>query len=334
MNKFQVAINGFGRIGRIFTRIALESDLFEVAAINDLTDVETLAHLFKYDSVHGRFKGTVEVQNGHLVINGKTIEVKSEANPENISWQGIDLIVEASGRFRKFEDAQKHIDAGAKRVLLTAPPKSKGIAQYVYGINHEQLSRDETIFSNASCTTNSSAHLVKMVDDQWGIENGFLTTVHAYTSDQRLHDAPHADLRRARAAANSIIPTSTGAAKAIINLFPHLEGRFQGNAARVPVLNGSYTDLTLLLKKEATVEALNAHIKEASETSLKGILEYNVDPIVSTDIVGNPHSGIFDSTLTESFGKLVKLISWYDNEYGYSSRLVDLVKYYLKSVYS
>ncbi|MCB0737289.1 MAG: type I glyceraldehyde-3-phosphate dehydrogenase [Bacteroidetes bacterium] len=328
----KVAVNGFGRIGRIFTRIALEQNEFEIVAINDLASVSTLAHLFKYDSVHGRFNGTVETTESELILNGKAIKVYSEPNPENLNWTGIDLLLEASGRFRKLEEAQLHIHAGARRVLLSAPPKSPEIGQYVMGLNHTQLTNNELIFSNASCTTNSCAHIVKLIDDSWGIENGFLTTVHAYTSDQRIHDAPHSDLRRARAAANSIIPTSTGAAKAIIKLFPHLEGRFQGNAARVPVLDGSFTDLTLLLRNPASVEEINACIKLATENELNGIVEYTTEPLVSTDIIGNNHSGVFDSSLTESFGKLVKLITWYDNEFGYSARLVDLVKYYLTNV--
>lgn len=330
MAKLRIGINGFGRIGRIFTRIAVEKANIEIVAINDLTDTETLAQLFKYDSVHGRFSGTVVAGDSELFINDKPIRVTSESDPENINWTGVDMVLEASGRFRKRDDAEKHLKGGAKKVLLSAPPKSPDIEQFVLGVNHDKITGNETILSNASCTTNSIAYLVKHIDERWGIENGFLTTVHAFTSDQRLHDAPHRDLRRARAATNSIIPTSTGAAKAIVKLFPHLEGRFIGNAARVPVIDGSYTDLTLLLRDSASVDDINDHIYQLCQNELKGLVEYNVDPIVSVDIIGNGHSGIFDSTLTSSFGKLVKVISWYDNEYGYSSRLVDLASYFHK----
>lgn len=330
MTKLKIGINGFGRIGRIFTRIALEKGNIEIVAINDLTDTETLAQLFKYDSVHGRFAGTVTAHNGELVINDKSIRVTAEPNPENINWADVDMVLEASGRFRKREEAEKHLKAGAKKVLLSAPPKSPDIEQFVLGVNQNKITGKETILSNASCTTNSVAHIVKHIDNRWGIENGFLTTVHAFTSDQRLHDAPHKDLRRARAATNSIIPTSTGAAKAIVKLFPHLDGHFVGNAARVPVIDGSYTDLTLMLKESASVDDINGYIHQLCQNELKGLVEYNVDPIVSVDIIGNPHSGIFDSTLTSSFGKLVKVVSWYDNEYGYSSRLVDLAGYFHK----
>jgi len=332
MTKLKVAINGFGRIGRIFLREALKKDSLEIVAINDLTAVETLAHLFKYDSVHRMYSGTVEVADGDLIIDGKKIKVTAERNPEALPWAeyNVDFVLESTGVFRKPEKARLHLSAGAKKVLLSAPPKGSGVNTYVLGVNESELTADEDIISNASCTTNSCAHIVKHIDEQWGIEKGFLTTIHAYTSDQRLQDAPHSDLRRARAAARSMIPTSTGAANAVVKLFPHLEGIFQGNAVRVPVEDGSITSLTFLIKKDARVEEINSSFKALINNSLPGILSYNEDPIVSVDIVSNPHSGIFDATLTESMGNLIKVNSWYDNEYGYSARCSDLMVYYHK----
>lgn len=332
MTKLKVAINGFGRIGRIFLREALKKDTLEIVAINDLSAVETLAHLFKYDSVHRMYQGTVSIDNGDLIIDGRRIKVSAERDPEALPWgeYNIDFVLESTGVFRKPEKAQLHLKAGAKKVMLSAPPKGSGINTYVLGVNESELTAQEDIISNASCTTNSCAHIVKHIDEQWGIDKGFLTTIHAYTSDQRLQDAPHSDLRRARAAARSMIPTSTGAANAVVKLFPHLKGIFQGNAIRVPVEDGSITSLTFLMKKEASVAEINSSFKILIDSKLSGILSYNEDPIVSIDIVSNPHSGIFDATLTESMGNLIKVNSWYDNEYGYSSRCSDLMVYYHK----
>lgn len=333
MSKLRVAINGFGRIGRIFLREALKNDALEVVAINDLSDVDTLAHLFKYDSVHRMFNGTVSTDQGDLVINHHRIKFSSERNPEQLAWGelNIDFVLESTGIFRTLDKAQLHLKAGAKKVMLSAPPKSSEIKTYVLGVNEGDITAEEDIISNASCTTNSCAHIVKHIDDTWGIQKGFLTTIHAYTGDQRLHDAPHSDLRRARAASRSMIPTSTGAANAVVNLFPHLKGIFQGNAVRVPVEDGSITTLTFLLEKDAGVEELNSSFKNLIDSRLSGILSYNTDPIVSVDIISNPHSGIFDASLTESIGNLVKVNSWYDNEYGYSTRCADLLAYYHKT---
>ena len=330
MKRSRIAINGFGRIGRIFLREALKNDAIEVLAINDLSSVETLAHLFKYDSVHRIAQAEVGVEGGDLVIDGRRIRVFAERNPENLPWAelGIDFVLESTGVFRTREKAEAHIKAGAKRVMLSAPPKGKGVNSYVYGINEEHLTAEEDIISNASCTTNSCAHAVKHIDEQWGINKGFLTTIHAYTSDQRLHDAPHRDLRRARAAARSMIPTSTGAAKAVVKLFPHLKGRFQGNAIRVPVEDGSITALTFLLEKEVDVETINSSFKSLANNELSGILQYTEDPIVSVDVLSNTHSGVFDAGLTEAMGNLVRINIWYDNEYGYSTRCVDLLAYH------
>lgn len=328
----KVAINGFGRIGRIVLRQALKNDNIEVVGINDLTDVDTLAYLFKYDSIHKMYNGSVSVDGGDLIIDGKRIKVSAIKDPAQLPWGelGVDFVVESTGIFRSLETAGLHLKAGAKKVMVSAPPKGAGINAYVLGVNENKLTADEDIISNASCTTNSCAHIVNHIDQNWGIEKGFLTTIHAFTSDQRLHDAPHSDLRRARAASRSMIPTSTGAANAVIKLFPHLAGKFSGSAIRVPTEDGSITDMTFLVNKEVTAEEINASFKTLIDGRLNGILQYNVDPIVSVDIITNPHSGIFDSTLTSSLGKLIKVSSWYDNEFGYSSRCVDLLDFYSK----
>lgn len=327
MKPIRVAINGFGRIGRMSLRVMLKRTNIEVVAINDLTDSKTLAHLFKYDSVHGRFDGTVTHEADALIINGKRIRVTAEKDPAVLPWKAldIDVVVECTGHFLDMAGATKHITAGAKKVVLSAPPKGNDIKTVVIGINDSILSPDDVIVSNASCTTNCAAPMIKVLDDNWGINDGYITTIHSYTGDQRLHDAPHKDLRRARAAAVSMIPTSTGAAKAITKIFPHLEGKLGGCGIRVPVPDGSVTDITVQLKKEVTVEAINAAFKQAAETSLKGILEYTEDPIVSIDVVGNPHSCLFDAEFTSIVGDMVKVFGWYDNEMGYSNRLVDLV---------
>ena len=324
----RIAINGFGRIGRVFLRNILDRKGVEVVAVNDLTDTKTLAHLFKYDSVHRGFKGEVGYDDNNLVINGRVIRVLSEKDPAALPWKelAIDLVIESTGKFISQSGAQSHLSAGAKQVIISAPPADKKIPTIVLGVNDDKTDLRSPILSNASCTTNNVAPMVKILDDNWGIVDGYITTVHSMTGDQNLHDAPHKDLRRARAASASIIPTSTGAAKAITNIFPHLEGRLGGAGIRVPVLNGSLTDFTCSLKKPATVEAINAAFKAAADGPMKSILEYTEDPIVSTDILDNTHSCIFDAQLTSIVGGLVKVVGWYDNEMGYSSRLEDLVE--------
>jgi len=320
-----LAINGFGRIGRVFLRGALEKNI-NVVAINDLGDPATLAHLFKYDTVHRGFKGKVTHDSEALIIDGKRILVFSEADPKNLPWKelNIDLVLESTGKFTTRSGAEKHLKAGARQVLISAPA-DKDIPMYVLGVNDHYIDIHADILSNASCTTNNVAPMLKILDDKWGILDGYITTIHSMTGDQNLHDAPHKDLRRARAASASIIPTSTGAAKAVTNIFPHLDGKLGGAGIRVPVLNGSLTDFTCILKQPATITEINAAFKSAAENELKGILEYTEDPIVSVDILDNPHSCIFDAQLTSIVGDLVKVVGWYDNESGYSARLVDLV---------
>ena len=322
----RVAINGFGRIGRIFLRNVLASGNIQVVAINDLTDTHTLAHLFKYDSVHRGFKGTVTADDEYLYINNQKIKVLSEREPSLLPWKemDIDLVIESTGKFITRQGAEQHLAAGAKQVIISAPSADKNVPTIVLGVNDDVIDLHSPILSNASCTTNNVAVMVKILDDNWGIIDGYITTVHSMTGDQNLHDAPHKDLRRARAASGSIIPTSTGAAKAITSIFPHLNGRLGGAGIRVPVLNGSLTDFTCSLKKLPTVQEINAAFKQAADGPMKDILEYTEDPIVSTDILGNPHSCIFDALLTSVVGGLVKVVGWYDNEMGYSSRLVDL----------
>lgn len=328
MKKIKVAINGFGRIGRVAFRVMLEKENIEVVAINDLTDSRTLAHLLKYDSVHGIINADIKYEDKCIVVNGRKITVYAEKDPAVLPWKAldIDVVIESTGFFLNRETAGKHIAAGAKKVIISAPPSSNDIKTVVLGINDEILDMNDTIISNASCTTNCAAPMIKILDENWGLEDGYITTVHSYTGDQRLHDAPHKDLRRARAAALSIVPTSTGAAKAITKIFPHLEGKLGGCGMRVPVPDGSLTDITCVLKKEVTVKEINAAFKKAAEGTLKGILEYTEDPIVSIDIVGNPHSCIYDAEFTSVVGNMVKVIAWYDNEYGYSNRLCDLIQ--------
>ena len=328
MSNYRVAINGFGRIGRIFLRRALEKNNFEIIAINDLTDVKTLAHLFKYDSVHGRFSGTVEVSGNDLLVNGKLIRVYAEKDPAKLPWKTlyIDLVMESTGHFLDREHANLHIQAGAKKVVLSAPPKGSDIKTIVLGVNDNLLTQDDVIISNASCTTNCAAPMIRVIHENFEIESAYITTVHSYTGDQRLHDSPHKDLRRARAAAENIVPTSTGAAKAITLTYPDLIGKIGGAGIRVPVKDGSLTDITCIINKNTTVEEINALFKVAAADELKGILSYTEDPIVSIDIVGDPHSCIFDAQLTHVIGKMVKIVGWYDNEYGYSSRLADLIE--------
>ncbi len=322
----KVGINGFGRIGRLVFRRGLELGGFDFVGVNDITDPATLAHLLKYDSVHGRFDGTVEVDGSDLIVNGDRLKITAERDPANLDWSGVDVVVESTGIFRKREQCMNHINAGAKKVVLTVPPKDQVDAVVVMGVNDGILTGDEKIISNASCTTNCLAPMVKVLHQSFGIEYGFMTTVHAYTNDQRLLDLPHKDLRRARAAAANIIPTTTGAAKAVGKVMPELDGKLDGMALRVPVPDGSITDLVATLAREVSAGEVNEAMRAAAEGSMKGIIEYCTDPVVSTDIVGNDHSCIFDSELTMAKGKMVKVVGWYDNEWGYSCRVVDLIK--------
>lgn len=324
----KVGINGFGRIGRLVFRRGLELGDIEFAGINDLTDAATLAHLLKYDSVHGRFNGDVSADGDSLIVNGNKIKITAEKDPSNLNWGelGVDVVIESTGVFRTQEACEKHIEAGAKKVILTVPAKGDIDATVVLGVNDEILTGDEKVLSNASCTTNCLAPVAKVLNDKFGLEKGLMTTIHAFTNDQRLLDLPHSDLRRARAAAVSIIPTTTGAAKAVGKVIPELNGKLDGYALRVPTPDGSLTDLTAVLGKEVTKEEVNSAIKEAADGPMKGILEYTEDPIVSIDIVGNPHSSIFDGLSTMVNGNVVKIVSWYDNEWGYSCRVVDLLK--------
>jgi glyceraldehyde 3-phosphate dehydrogenase len=323
----KVGINGFGRIGRLVFRRSLELGGFDFVGINDLTDAKTLAHLLKYDSVHGKFKGEIKVEGNDIIVNGDRITITAEKDPANLEWKklGADVVIESTGIFRTKEACMKHIDAGAKKVILTVPSKGEVDATVVLGVNDDVIKGDEKVVSNASCTTNCLAPMVKVLNDAFGIERGFMTTVHSYTNDQRLLDLPHSDLRRARSAALSIIPTTTGAAKAVTKVIPELKGRLDGYSLRVPTPDGSITDFVAVLKKEVTVEEVNAAVKKTAEGNMKGILEYTEDPIVSADIVGNPSSCVFDSLSTMVNGNLVKVVGWYDNEWGYSCRVVDLL---------
>ena len=330
MTKVRVAINGFGRIGRITFRALLKKENVEVVAFNDLTDTTTLAHLLKYDSVHGRFDGTVTVDGDYLIINDKKIRVYAERNPADLPWKelNIDIVAECTGIFRKREQMNKHIEAGAKKVLLSVPSAAPDDvdATIVLGVNDNELKPEHKLVSNASCTTNCLSPVAKVLNDNFGIKTGLMNTIHSYTNDQIILDSPHKDLRRARSAAVSIIPTSTGAAKAIGLVIPELDGKLHGLAMRVPTPDGSIVDLTCELEKVPTVEEINAAMKAAAEGPMKGVLEYCTDPIVSVDIIGNTHSSIFDSGLTMVKGNIVKVVSWYDNEAGYSNRLADMLE--------
>ncbi|HKL38898.1 MAG TPA: type I glyceraldehyde-3-phosphate dehydrogenase [Bacteroidales bacterium] len=332
MAKLKLAINGFGRIGRSVFRIAAERENIDIVGINDITDTKTLAHLLKYDSNYGKFNGTVESQDGYLVVNGKKIKVSAEKDPSGIPWDDTpDVVVESTGVFRKKEDSKggygDHLKNGAKKVLLTVPAKDEIDRMVVLGVNDDDLKPEDQCVSNASCTTNCLAPVVKVLHDEFGIEQGLMTTIHSYTADQNLQDAPHKDLRRARAAALSQIPTTTGAATAAGKVIPELKGKLDGKAVRVPTPTGSLVDFTANLKKEVTIEEVNAAMKKYAEGPMKGILGYTEDPIVSADIVGDPRSSIFDaqSTMVMS-GNMVKVVSWYDNEWGYSQRVVDLAE--------
>ncbi len=328
MAKVKVGINGFGRIGRLVMRSILkyQSDEIEVVGINDLTDTKTLAHLFKYDSVHGKFDGEVKAEGDNLVINGSKIGVTAERDPANLKWgeRGAEVIVESTGIFRDDKGASKHLEAGAKKVIISAPGKGD-LQTIVIGVNDGELDKSRTVYSNASCTTNCLAPMVKVLDDAFGIEQGFMTTVHAYTGDQQIVDGPHKDLRRARAAAANIVPTTTGAAAAVGLVLPHLDGKLDGMAVRVPVPDGSLTDFTAWVSKDVTEEQVLDAFKKAAGGEMKGVLEFSDEPLVSSDIIGNPHSCIFDSTSTKVDGRMVKVVGWYDNEAGYSARTAELI---------
>ncbi|NBC27967.1 MAG: type I glyceraldehyde-3-phosphate dehydrogenase [Bacteroidetes bacterium] len=328
MAKVKVGINGFGRIGRLVMRSILkhQSDDIEVVGINDLTDATTLAHLFKYDSVHGTYEGEVSAEGDNLVIDGKKIGITAERDPANLKWgeRGAEVIIESTGIFRDDKGASKHLDAGAKKVIISAPGKGD-LQTIVLGVNDDEIDKSNDIFSNASCTTNCLAPMVKVLDDAFGVKQGFMTTIHAYTGDQQIVDGPHKDLRRARAAAANIVPTTTGAAAAVGLVLPHLDGKLDGGAVRVPVPDGSLTDFTVVLNKEVSESDVLSAFKKAADGEMKGILEYSEQELVSSDIIGNPHSCIFDSKMTKVDGNVVKVIGWYDNEAGYSARTAELV---------
>ena len=322
-----VAINGFGRIGRRVFRLLQDYPNINIVAINDLSDVKTLSHLLKYDSIHGVFKGDVTHDATHIIANGKKVVLLNHNHPKNINWTpyNVDFVIEASGKFKTNEALDYHIKNGAKRVILSVPPETDDIKTIVLGVNESILDGSEKIISNASCTTNNAAPMIAVIEDLCGINEAYITTIHSYTTDQSLHDQPHRDLRRARAAGQSIVPTTTGAAKALTKIFPELSNAIGGCGIRVPVANGSLTDITFNVKKTVTINEVNAAFKTAAQEQYKGVLEYTEDPIVSIDIVGNTHSCIFDAQMTSVIGNMVKIIGWYDNETGYSSRVIDLI---------
>ncbi len=324
-----VAINGFGRIGRLVFRELFGKKDFQIVAINDLMDTKTLAHLLKRDSVHGTYKQNVEAGENCIIVNGTSIKVLSEKAPENLPWNdlNVDFVVESTGIFRSKEEVSKHLQAGARKVIISAPAKGDVDATIVLGVNHETLKKEDKIISNASCTTNCLAPVMKVITDNFDVKSAFMTTIHSYTMDQRLLDYPHKDLRRARAAALNIVPTTTGAASATGKVIPVLKGKIDGLAVRVPTPNASLVDVSIIVERETTKEEINKLMRDASETYLKDILEYSEEPLVSTDIIGNPASSIFDSQVTMVNGRFIKILSWYDNEWGYSCRIVDLIKY-------
>ncbi|WP_378186929.1 type I glyceraldehyde-3-phosphate dehydrogenase [Aquimarina sp. W85] len=333
MNKpIRIAINGFGRIGRNLFRLLLNHPTIEVIAINDLADGSTLAHLLKYDSIHGVLPNNVSYKNKAIYVDNNATTLSHIAEPENWCWKrfDIDFVIEATGKFKTHEQLLKHISAGAKKVIVTSPPDDEITKTVVLGVNESILDGTELVVSNASCTTNNAAPMIKVIDELCGIEQAYITTVHSYTTDQSLHDQPHRDLRRARAAGQSIVPTTTGAAKALTKIFPKLSDVIGGCGIRVPVPDGSLTDITFNVVKETSIHEINQAFKNAANTNLKTILDYTEDPIVSVDIIGNTHSCIFDSLMTSVIGKMVKIIGWYDNEIGYSSRIVDLITYISK----
>ncbi|WP_426431281.1 type I glyceraldehyde-3-phosphate dehydrogenase [Winogradskyella sp. HB-48] len=323
----RVAINGFGRIGRRVFRLALNNPNIEIIAINDLADAKTLSHLLKYDSIHGVLPNDVSFDTDNIVVDGISIPLFNESHPKAINWKSVhpDIVIESTGKFKTKSELLNHIYNGAKQVILSVPPVEDDIKTIVLGVNHNSLEGTEYIVSNASCTTNNAAPMIALIKEHFGIKQAYITTVHSYTTDQSLHDQPHKDLRRARAAGQSIVPTTTGAAKALTKIFPDLSNVIGGCGIRVPVANGSLTDITINVERDTTIEEVNSIFKEASQSLLKGILEYTEDSIVSIDIVGNPHSCIFDSQMTSVIGNMVKIVGWYDNETGYSSRILDLI---------
>ncbi|MGL5276288.1 glyceraldehyde 3-phosphate dehydrogenase [Myroides marinus] len=332
MSKIKIAINGFGRIGRNLFKLLLDHPTIEVVAINDLADTQTMAHLVKYDSIHGILNKEVSYDDNHIIIDNKRISFFRESEINGLDWKSLDIdyVVEATGRRKTYELLKEHISQGAKRVILSVPPEDNIIKTIVLGVNQDILTGEELIISNASCTTNNAAPMVKVIKELCGIEHAYITTVHSYTTDQSLHDQPHKDLRRARGAAQSIVPTTTGAAKALSKIFPEYEGRIGGGGIRVPVPDGSLTDITCIVERKVSIDEINAAFKKAAEGELKGILAYTADPIVSVDILGNTNSCLFDSQLTSVLDKMVKVVGWYDNEIGYSSRLIDLITHFDK----
>lgn len=325
MNKTKIAINGFGRIGRNLFRLLLNHPSIEVVAINDIADNKTMAHLIKYDSIHGVLPCVVSFDDTSIIVDGKHYSFFHEREINNLNWNDMDIVIESTGKYSSFADINKHILAGAKKVILSAPSEVPEIKTVVLGVNENILDGSEKIVSNASCTTNNAAPMIKVINELCGIEQAYITTVHSYTTDQSLHDQPHKDLRRARGASQSIVPTTTGAAKALTKIFPDMEGKIGGSGIRVPVPDGSLTDITCYVKKEVTITEINEAFKKASISNLKGILDYTEDPIVSVDIIGNTNSCLFDAQLTSVIGKMVKVVGWYDNEIGYSSRIIDLI---------
>ena len=323
--KTKIAINGFGRIGRNLFRLLLNHPTIEVVAINDIADNQTMAHLIKYDSIHGVLPNVVSFDENHIIIDGKSYVFYHEKDISNLKWNGIDIVIESTGKYKSFEEINKHILSGAKKVILSAPSEVPEIKTVVLGVNEHILDGTETIISNASCTTNNAAPMMKVINDLCGIQQAYITTVHSYTTDQSLHDQPHKDLRRARGASQSIVPTTTGAAKALTKIFPEMDGKIGGCGIRVPVPDGSLTDITFNVSREVTIEEINAAFLKASQTNLKGILDYTEDPIVSVDVIGNRNSCLFDAQLTSVLDKMVKVVGWYDNEIGYSSRIIDLI---------
>ena len=325
--KTRIAINGFGRIGRNLFRLLLNHPTIEVVAINDIADNKTMAHLIKYDSIHGVLPYAVSYSDKEIIVDGKAYSFFHEREISNLQWNDIDFVIEATGKYKTFEELNSHIVAGAKKVILSAPSEVPEIKTVVLGVNEPILDGTEIIVSNASCTTNNAAPMMQVINDLCGIEQAYITTVHSYTTDQSLHDQPHHDLRRARSASQSIVPTTTGAAKALTKIFPELKDKIGGCGIRVPVADGSLTDITFNVSRKVTIEEINLAFKKASETKLKGILDYTEDPIVSVDIIGNKNSCVFDAQLTSVIDKMVKVVGWYDNEIGYSSRIIDLIQY-------
>ena len=321
----KIGINGFGRIGRTLFRLLQDHPTIKVVAINDLSDSKTLSHLLKYDSIHGVLNKDISYSENEIIVSGNSVRFSSNKNIETINWGDLDIVIECTGKFKTREGLQHHIKNGAKKVILSVPPQDDSIKMVVLGVNSTILTPEDTIVSNASCTTNNAAPMLQIIKEFCGIDQAYITTVHSYTTDQSLHDQPHRDLRRSRAASQSIVPTTTGAAKALTKIFPDLESVIGGCGIRVPVPNGSLSDITINVKKEVSIQSINELFKKASETNYKGILQYTKDPIVSVDIIGNPHSCIFDSEMTSVIGKMVKIIGWYDNEIGYSSRIIELI---------